>query len=414
MKSLLVDALRQIEDGATETPTADEQTVADSDSLELTLDDGADTLASPAPEATARGLEFEEAEPRHEIASDADDAAEISLGIELSAEDSQMPAAPIATPPVDASLDAPAPAASVTMAPALSTRYLLLTPLACLILGAASAASYLAYTTLGAGATDHAGVAAAAPDVSAAESRMPAGYSFSLDTTGNDRVGKAAALALDTGAAAPEPVRLPATRELRASMPKADPAYPLLMEAFAAWQSGDVAVAERRYREALAVSPRHPNALEGLGAVLRHTGRDDEALPVYESLLALDPGNDVAAAALVAATSSNASGIDELRKLMERHPNSAPLYDALGEALAADDRWADARVSFERAAGIAPHRADYVFNLAVALDRLGRSADAEAHYRRSLELETAGSGIDRGVVTARLRELAPSSAGDLQ
>ncbi len=413
MKSLLVDALRQIEDDATEKPVAKEESSSEKASLELSLDDGSGQTQSspPASEMVDLALDGEGMLPAVPATEDpADYSVDDSLEIELTTDEGSLSVAND-----DSSSDAqfdelPAIAGAETRV-APSARYLLLTPLVCLLLGVASAASYLAYKTLGVGATEHTNLAAPAPEVSLANSSIPAAYSFALDTDAVPPPSSSAPVASTSPAATvPVPPSSP-VNVVRPSTVQRDPAFELVKQAFSAWQSGDVNAAERLYREALAVSPRHPNALEGLGAVLRHQGQDEAALPIYESLLGLDPGNDVAAAALVATMEQGSDGIAELQRLLARHPNSAPMHDALGEAMAAAGRWPDARLSFERAVEIGPHRADYAFNLAVALDRLGRPGAAETYYRRSLDLATAESGVDRSVVTARLRELAPAPDG---
>lgn len=185
-----------------------------------------------------------------------------------------------------------------------------------------------------------------------------------------------------------------------------DLAYPVIEKAYLAWQAGDLAGAERLYREALGIAPGHPNALSGLGAVLQSTGRRQEALPVYEELLSLEPDNVRAAAALLARDDNGMAGIDDIQSLLVQHSRSAPLYFALGSALAGQSRWADARVAFESAFELAPSRADYAFNLAVSLEQVGRYGDALTMYEKALALASERDAVDPGVVVARLNELS--------
>jgi tetratricopeptide (TPR) repeat protein len=60
-----------------------------------------------------------------------------------------------------------------------------------------------------------------------------------------------------------------------------------LEEAKTAEQSGDLVLAERKYREALQLAPRHFEALDGLGVVARKTGRTDLAIRSFQRSLAM-------------------------------------------------------------------------------------------------------------------------------
>ena len=102
------------------------------------------------------------------------------------------------------------------------------------------------------------------------------------------------------------------------------------------------------------------------------------------------------------------------RTLLTRFGNSAPLHAALGSALADERRWADAKVAFAEAARLAPSRADYVYNLAVVLDRLARYDEARRYYLRALELEGASDFGGEAAVVARLDELAALAGAERQ
>ena len=73
---------------------------------------------------------------------------------------------------------------------------------------------------------------------------------------------------------------------VRRAAPSADA---LVARAMDAHQRGDLDAAERGYRAALAVAPRHPHALHYLGVVLYQRDRLAEALPLLERAVALIP-----------------------------------------------------------------------------------------------------------------------------
>lgn len=86
--------------------------------------------------------------------------------------------------------------------------------------------------------------------------------------------------------------------------------------------------------------------------------------------------------------------IDEngIRAVLETQPGSLPALSALGAQLAAQQRWEEARQTFDRALHFAPTSADLLFNAAVCADRLGRRASARGLYARALDaagIETA-------------------------
>ncbi len=180
-----------------------------------------------------------------------------------------------------------------------------------------------------------------------------------------------------------------------------------------AWQAlrdGDFERAERLYRAALAEEPRQPDALLGLATVIEWRGDAAGAAAAYRDVLARDPANAHALAALARLGRAAAPETEsQLRSLIAERP-AAPLLFALGNLLAADQRWADAQAAYFEAASLAPAQADYVYNLAVALDRLGQPRAAARHYARALELASGGgtAAFDLAATRARLAALEPA------
>ena len=430
MKSLLVDALRQLEDdkapadGDKAPPTG---AASESGDLMLSLEipespstplDADEPAGAPDPlsiDDEATELTLAPDEPRLSLKPPGDDvhplASTMSFDVEEADRDAELTA-----PSSDTGHGTHIEAAPMTADTPRLQRLALFTPLLCLLLGSVSAGSYFAYTMIGAvnlnndlgmlpqHVSDRIDVDA--PSMESAlfslrpPSSTPPGPRAPIQAA--SQAGTASATVVAASMIAEPNVSIAAT-----SRTPEDLAYPLLEDAYLAWQSGDAEAAEALYREALAVAPRHPNALLGLGAVLRGKGRIDESIPVYEALLSMDPDNATAAAALV----GDDSGIQEIKSLVERHPESAPLYSALGSALAGESQWADARLAFESAWQRAPERADYAFNLAVSLDRVGQYAAAESMYVEALSLAGTRETVDRDVVVARLNELSTLKAG---
>ena len=440
MKSLLVDALRQLEEDKAPEPDADTTAAngpADdsthganddpAESIELELaPEGDDTLAEADP--AADDARFEMAGlgrapsdfAAAELADEKTDPLMSTQSLDVAAEtpvrtaELQQPSRRLA--------DAPAAVPVTADTPALQ-RLAIYTPVLCLMLGTAAAAGYFAYTYVGALNlnTDLGALPEQVSDRFELNGMTAAAGAFPLVPVRSQTDPQPAPRPANVSAESPRAVPVPeeSTTPARAgsilteapSVSPEDRAYPILEQAYIAWQSGDTGAAERLYREALAIAPGHPNALSGLGAVLIGMGRRPEALPIYSELLALEPDNPAAAAALLESDGESSAGVDELRALLVRHPESAPLHFALGSALAGRSQWADARVAFESAWQRSPDRADFAFNLAVSLERVGRYVDAEAMYQQALALANERNAVDRTVVMARLSELSALTSG---
>ena len=115
-------------------------------------------------------------------------------------------------------------------------------------------------------------------------------------------------------------------------------------------EPGSPAEAREAYGHALALDPRHADALVNLGRLLHESGDARGAEPHYRSALAARPSDATAAF-------------------------------NLGVALEDLGRDADALEAYERAVSIDPGNADAHFNAAGLAEKLGRAAAALRHLR---------------------------------
>lgn len=301
--------------------------------------------------------------------------------------------------------------------PALA-RLGMFSPLLCLLLASAATGSYLLYQNAG-GSLQGTGLGVPISEPGAAGGAgvagEPGGPVNRFPLTADSRQSRPVqAPAYRAQAIAPAvsvtSERAPMMTSVRRSVD--DRAFAVLNEAHAAYESGDLGSSEAAYRRALAIAPRHPNALQGLAAILQRTGRANEALGYYELLLAVEPGNTEAAAALLAGRSNAGSFATEaeMKVLLQQHPDSAHLHHALGTVMAQQGRWADARLAYYRAIAIEPRNAEYQFNLAVSLENLGQYDDARVRYEAALANVTDASAIDSQQVVARIAMLSERSA----
>ncbi len=126
-----------------------------------------------------------------------------------------------------------------------------------------------------------------------------------------------------------------------------------LRRAVALHRRGDLTAAESLYREALAASPGHPQALHLFGVLRFQQGRAAEALALIAAALAAKPG----APAMLS--------------------NYGLVLDGLG-------RFEEALASYDQALAAAPDDREILANRAGTLVRLGRFAEALAAYDRLL------------------------------
>ena len=187
-----------------------------------------------------------------------------------------------------------------------------------------------------------------------------------------------------------------------------------LRRAHAALLAGDDTSAAGAYRAVLVHEPRNRDAHLGIAAVAARAGRWDEAAGHYTRLLASDPADTVARAALIAIHEEDpARGESGLKALLRSEPEAAHLHFMLGNLYAAQSRWSEARHSYFDAYRFDRDNADYAHNLAVSLDHLSRSASALGLYRETLDLSrTRPASFDDAAVRRRIRELeSPAGAG---
>ena len=188
-----------------------------------------------------------------------------------------------------------------------------------------------------------------------------------------------------------------------------------LEQAYAAFRSGDAGAAERAYRAVIEHEPGNRDALLGLAALSGREGRWDEAAGYYAQILVLHPADTVARAALVSIDERDpVRGESRLKELLRAEPRSAHLHFNLGNAYAAQSRWAEAQRAYFNAHRLDGGNPDHAYNLAVSLDRLARRASALRFYRTALALSHgAHAGFDPAAVRTRIRELVPGADAGL-
>lgn len=101
----------------------------------------------------------------------------------------------------------------------------------------------------------------------------------------------------------------------------------------------------------------------------------------------------------------------QLRLLISEHPADTALHFHLGNLLAGQQRWAEARMAYARAAESGFEHPDAHYNLAVALDHLEQRKLAAQHYLRALRAAHTGAHhFKPEAARQRLREMGASGS----
>ncbi len=186
-----------------------------------------------------------------------------------------------------------------------------------------------------------------------------------------------------------------------------------LEQAYSAYQSKDLRAAKQGYQQALKRAPDNRDALLGLAAVHQQQGDQQQARRYYQLLLKINPKDSVAVTGLLSLQGQGAVEKEsQIKLLLDQEPNAAHLHYALGSQYVSQSRWSEAQQAFFQAFSNAPENPDYIFNLAVSLDHLGKRKMALVYYRRALEQSPGRQvGFDLGRLKQRISQL--STAGEL-
>jgi tetratricopeptide (TPR) repeat protein len=193
---------------------------------------------------------------------------------------------------------------------------------------------------------------------------------------------------------------------------KADPIAAKLDQAWQAYDDGRYSDAKKLYGEVLKKEGSNRDALLGLGAMAVIEKNYPAARDIYMSLLRQDPRDPIAIAAIASLKSDPVSlQADEafLQNMLSKNPDAAHLNFALGNVYAQQQKWKSAQQSYFNAWQQDIENADYIFNLAVSLDQLGKPEQAANFYSESLsKSKNKQVSFSREAVQKRITELSGS------
>jgi tetratricopeptide (TPR) repeat protein len=165
--------------------------------------------------------------------------------------------------------------------------------------------------------------------------------------------------------------------------------HPRVQTGYAAYQSGDLALARAEYQEALRADSSNRDALLGIAAVESRSGRPAEAEGHYRRVLQADPRDPHAHAGLLALRAQRVDPLQaetRIKTLIAGDPEASVLHFSLGNQYARQGRWDEAQLAYAKAHAADPANPDFAFNRAVSLDHLRQRAAALEQYRLALDL----------------------------
>lgn len=184
--------------------------------------------------------------------------------------------------------------------------------------------------------------------------------------------------------------------------------HPQVASAWQAFQSGDLATAQRDYQLVLKGDPKNTDALHGLAAISLRQGQFEAAESLYLRILEADPKDVAAQAGLIGlrGQADPSQSESRLKNLLAAQPDSPTLNFALGNLYARQGRWNEAQQAYFRAYAADGENPDYQFNLAVSLDQLRQPRLALQYYQGALAAAAQRpAAFDREQAAGRVREL---------
>ncbi|MDJ0902903.1 MAG: GNAT family N-acetyltransferase [Xenococcus sp. MO_188.B8] len=142
--------------------------------------------------------------------------------------------------------------------------------------------------------------------------------------------------------------------------------------------------AEQGYRQILEVESNHPEALYGLGILMRQKGEYQTAENLLSKLLQVQPNSLKALFSLgnLYQTQGQLSkAVETYNQVLSLEPKSAAVHNNLGYILQIQGKWEEAITCYQKALELHPGCIEAEVNRANALHALGRlSPEKQAHY----------------------------------
>ena len=174
---------------------------------------------------------------------------------------------------------------------------------------------------------------------------------------------------------------------------------PTLDQACDLHRRGNLAEAERLYRELMALAPHQPSARIMLATLKHQQGRLEEAWSLIEPARMDDPFAWTKRGNILAAMQRDAEAEECYRRAHEMDPKFVEAVFNRAALLLGADRYAEALADFDKGLVLYPVYAEGHNNRGWCLLNLGRAPEAMASFERALAIkpDLAGAQLNRGL-----------------
>ena len=162
--------------------------------------------------------------------------------------------------------------------------------------------------------------------------------------------------------------------------------------------------ATREFRAAVLANPKEPNVHFGLGYLLWMQGQTEEAAQQFQAELENDPDH-LQAMLYLADSEIQMNRMEDARPVLEKlvklNPKSAMGHVDLGSVYAAADRSQDALAEFKRAIALKPDDVNAHWRLGRLYRSMGKASEATAEFEKAKSLNQAA---DEGLLKAMSKD----------
>lgn len=154
-------------------------------------------------------------------------------------------------------------------------------------------------------------------------------------------------------------------------------------------RKGDLEKAIAYFRQSSQAAPNNAQPLLSLALILDGTGRSDQAQPVYEQILKIQPDHPVALNNLAFIKAEKGADLEEAlgmaRRALQKDPNSPDIQDTLGWIYIRKNLSEDAVRVFSDLVVKEPKNPVYHYHYGMALQEKGDRASAKRELEKALE-----------------------------
>ena len=165
--------------------------------------------------------------------------------------------------------------------------------------------------------------------------------------------------------------------------------------------------AMQEYRTYLNVNQYFPQGQMNRGQFFEKQGQTEQAIAAYRDALKRDSYFNPARinlAYLYNGIGDNDRAEDLLRTVIEQEPRFGEAYYSLALLLAEESRMSEAIDYFEQASELLTNNSRVFYNLAIAHQTVGNPIQAEAAYKRAIELNKENGDFRYGLVTLYMQQ----------